>query len=101
MVQSDVDEITVVPRGDRKPFSIPITETEIEVAIDKMKVNNAKDEYDLVVEHPQFAKDEIIPFLTIIVNIVLNTAKMTNLLKGSVLHPLLNKTENSQYSRQI
>ena len=79
---NDVHAIERDIRAHLKPLDIPITAIKVDEAISKLK---AKDEYDLCAEHLQFAREEIVPFLTQIINLIFNRCHMPNILKGRVL----------------
>ena len=95
-VEEDIIKIEDTARKNLRPLSIPITDLEVNEAIGKLKLNKAKDEYDLTAEHLRNARDEIVPFLTQVINVILNEARMPNIIKGGVLRPILKK--NNKYN---
>ena len=90
-VQVDVLNIESICKNDLQPLCIPITCAEVNEAICKLKLNKACDEFNLAAEHLRHAKEEIVPFLTAVINLITNTGKMPDVLKGGLLHPLPKK----------
>jgi exonuclease III len=90
-VRKDILAIEETSNLEKKRLAIPITTTEVQEAITKMKNNKAADEFDLTAEHLKNAAEEIAPFLTSIVNNIVNESKIPSMLKGSLLHPIHKK----------
>ena len=90
-VSLDTKAIEIQAVEQLVPLSLPITQAEVHHTISKLKLHKAKDEFQLVAEHIRYAKDEIVPFLTAIINMVINSGRMPDVIKGGVLHPILKK----------
>ena len=71
--------------------SIPITQFEVSEAIAKLKRNKAQDEEHLVAESLQHGGPPLINFLTQIINKIIETKEIPELIKGGIMHPIHKK----------
>ena len=77
--------------SDVLPLTIPITATEVAMAISSLKKNKAKDEFDITAEHLQHASSSIAAFITPTVNEIFNTGVIPQCLKSGIIHPIHKK----------
>jgi hypothetical protein len=90
MVNRDLEiynEMADIGSQDLDPFGC----SEVGICIRRLNNNKAADKFGLTSEHLKFAEENVIPYLTELLNGVLHTGLIPSVFKEGVLTPLLKK----------
>ena len=91
VVENDKNNIKDMLAKCHPVLSIPITKTEVSLAISKLKKNKAADEDGLTAEHFLYAQQPIVTFLTPLINRMIIEGNVPLRLKGGLTHPIPKK----------
>ena len=89
-VEFDVNVIESICSAQGKPVD-PVSNDEIQKVIANLKNNKAADYMGLCAEHFKMASQELVPYITDLVNKILSTSEVPHILKLGHLTPILKK----------
>ncbi|MEW8546334.1 MAG: reverse transcriptase family protein, partial [Candidatus Thiodiazotropha sp.] len=94
LVDSDVEAIEAFCKEECSPME-PVSETEVAAALKRLNNNKAVDIMGLTSEHLKFAGQEVIEFLTCLLNYILKSRTISVVLKEGILTPIFKKGDPS------